>query len=116
LTDPPGLGSEQVRGWHDLSGAKRPNLPNRSHKNTVADLLHGILGAGMTYYIAEIDEGQKIAAVWIKEKTAGGPSVFDPKKHIFDPDTASGFFGASKEKIARWIGRAERGAQDSLNR
>lgn len=70
----------------------------------------------MTYYIAEVDEGQNIAAVWIKEKAARGPSVFDAKKHIFDPETATGFFGAPKEKIARWITRAKRDAKESLNR
>lgn len=61
----------------------------------------------MTYYIAEIDEAQKIAAVWIKETKARGPSVFDPKKHIFDAETASGFIGAPKDRIANWIARAQ---------
>lgn len=61
----------------------------------------------MTYYIAELDEAQKIAAVWVKEKAARGPSVFDPKKHIFDTDTASGFLGAPKERIAAWIAQTQ---------
>lgn len=70
----------------------------------------------MTFYIAEMDEGQKIAAVWIKEKAARGPRVFDPEKHIFDAEAATGFFGAPEEKIARWITRAKRDVEGSLNR
>lgn len=59
----------------------------------------------MTHYIAELDESQEIAAVWVKEKAARGPTVFDPQKHIFDANTASGYFGAPREKIAHWIAR-----------
>jgi hypothetical protein len=62
----------------------------------------------MTFYIAEVDEKQKIVAVWIKEKAARGPTVFDPQKHIFDANTASEYFGAPKEKIAHWIAGAQR--------
>lgn len=61
----------------------------------------------MTYYIAELDEVQKIAAVWVKEETARGPSVFDPGKHVFDTDAASGFLGAPQESIAAWIAKAQ---------
>ena len=57
----------------------------------------------MTIYIAELDETQKIATVWIKEKSARGPKVYDPKKHVFDVTSASGFFGASQDDIATWI-------------
>jgi hypothetical protein len=65
----------------------------------------------MAYYIAELDEAQQIAAVWIKESMARGPRVFDPAKHFFDADTASGFIGATKEEIASWIDRAGLSAQ-----
>lgn len=61
----------------------------------------------MTCYIAELDEAQEIAAVWVKEKTARGSSVFDPNKHIFDAESASGFIGAPKERIAAWIAHAQ---------
>ena len=57
----------------------------------------------MADYIAELDEMQNIAAVWIKEKSARGPSVFDPKKHIFDANRPSGYFGAPRVKIMNWI-------------
>jgi hypothetical protein len=66
----------------------------------------------MTHYIAELDESQEIATVWVKEKAARGPTVFDPQKHIFDANTASGYFGAQKEKIAHWIAGAQ---QQSCN-
>ncbi len=69
----------------------------------------------MTYYIAELDEAHGIAAIWIKEKGARGPSVFDPSKHIFDTDKTSGFIGAPKAKIENWIARATRSAQRPLN-
>jgi hypothetical protein len=65
----------------------------------------------MAYYIAELDEAQQIAAVWIKESMARGPRVFDPAKHFFDADTASGFIGATKEEITSWIDRAGLSAQ-----
>ncbi|OJI94570.1 hypothetical protein LY10_00135 [Planktotalea frisia] len=61
----------------------------------------------MTHYIAELDESQEIAAVWVKEKAARGPTVFDPQKHIFDANTASRYFGAPKEKITHWIAGAQ---------
>jgi hypothetical protein len=43
----------------------------------------------MPDYIAELDEKQNVAAVWVKEKSARGPSVFDPRKHIFDANKDS---------------------------
>jgi hypothetical protein len=60
----------------------------------------------MPDYIAELDEKQSIVAVWVKERSARGPRVFDPNEHIFDANTASGYFGAPKEKIAHWIAGA----------
>lgn len=57
----------------------------------------------MTYYIAELDETQQVVAVWIKEKAARAPRVFDPSKHVFDDTPQAQFFGAPKEKIQHWI-------------
>lgn len=68
----------------------------------------------MADYIAELDEMQDIAAVWIKEKSARGPSVFDPRKHIFDANRPSEYFGAPKEKIMIWIAGTQQ--QDPLLR
>ena len=48
----------------------------------------------MVHYIAELDESQEICAVWVKEKSARGPYVFDPQKHILNPKTVSGYSGA----------------------
>ena len=61
----------------------------------------------MPDYFAELDEKQNVVAVWVKEKSARAPRVFDPNKHIFDAKTASGYFGAPKEKIAHWISGAQ---------
>jgi hypothetical protein len=44
----------------------------------------------------------------VKEKLARGPSVFDPRKHIFDPNKNSVFIGASEEKIMSWIAGIDR--------
>jgi hypothetical protein len=60
----------------------------------------------MTHYIAELDDAQKIAAVWVKEKATRGPSVFDPKKHMFDTAPDNKFSGASKKDIENWIADA----------
>ena len=65
-----------------------------------------MIGRDMTSYIAELDEKQKVAAVWVHDKAVRAPRVFDPKKHIFDAEQASGFFGASKEDIGNWIAAA----------
>lgn len=70
----------------------------------------------MTYYIAEIDEKQQITAVWVKEKTARGASVYDPNKHVFDSDSASGFFGASRRDIGNWLAKtSQRGLRHPDN-
>ena len=61
----------------------------------------------MTFYVAERDEDNRIAAVWIKERAARSPVIFDPRKHSFDSKSASGFFGASEAEIARWISMRE---------
>lgn len=57
----------------------------------------------MTLYIAEYDEEQQIAAVWIQEKSARCPRVFDPKKHFFEAGSTAEFFGAPRKKIEQWI-------------
>lgn len=61
----------------------------------------------MTDYIAEIDESQQVIAVWIKEKTARAPRVFDPAKHIFEDKKSDEFFGAPKDKIRTWIAKTQ---------
>lgn len=82
-------------------------MPNRSLLHSVTKLReNGAVGC-MTYYIAELDETQQVIAVWIKEKTARAPRVFDPRKHIFDDAAGAEFFGAPKEKIRNWIARAK---------
>ena len=57
----------------------------------------------MTLYIAEYDEKQKIAAVWVKETTARGPRVFDPKQHVFEAGPSAEFFGAPRREIEKWV-------------
>ena len=57
----------------------------------------------MDCYVAELDEKNSISAVWVKSKKTRGPSVYDPKKHIFDPNTPSEFLGAPKDDIVRWL-------------
>lgn len=61
------------------------------------------IGGAMDCYIAELDEANRIAAVWVKEKKARGPSIFDPKKHIFDPQLANDFVGAPQKEIVSWL-------------
>jgi len=53
----------------------------------------------MTDYIADLDEKQNVAAVWVKEKLARGPSVFDTRKHIFDPNKNSVLLVLQKKKL-----------------
>ncbi|MGJ8621200.1 MAG: hypothetical protein ACSHW1_00380 [Yoonia sp.] len=62
----------------------------------------------MDRYIAEMDEANRIAAVWVKERTARGPSVFDPRKHIFDPRQPAEFLGAPQKEIVNWLDAANR--------
>lgn len=57
----------------------------------------------MTLYIAEYDEEKQIAAVWVKETSAHGPRVFDPKKHIFETGPSAEFFGAPRKRIEQWV-------------
>lgn len=60
----------------------------------------------MDTYIAELDDRHQIAAIWVKKKTARGPRVFDPKKHIFDPQSPSEFIGAAETDIVNWLASA----------
>lgn len=57
----------------------------------------------MILYIAEFDEKHQIIAIWVKEKWARAPRVFDPEKHVFDKSAAAEFFGASREQIEDWL-------------
>ncbi|WP_342070218.1 hypothetical protein [Yoonia algicola] len=57
----------------------------------------------MDRYIAEMDEANRIAAVWVMKKTARGPRVFDPAKHIFDPQHPAEFIGAPLQDIVSWL-------------
>ncbi|OSQ63018.1 hypothetical protein MCRY_06585 [Marivita cryptomonadis] len=70
----------------------------------------------MTYYIAELDETQQVIAVWIKQKSARAPRVFDPRKHIFDDTNSAEYFGAPKESIQNWIARAETHSKAGVSR
>lgn len=70
--------------------------------------LHTGGGEAMDRYIAEMDEANRIAAVWVKKRTARGLSVFDPSKHIFDPQQPAEFSGAPQKEIVRWLETANR--------
>lgn len=70
----------------------------------------------MTYYIAEVDETQQVVAVWVREKAARAAHVFDPQKHKFDVDRATGFSGASKEDIGKWVVGLAKNAEGSASR
>lgn len=61
----------------------------------------------MNIFVAELDEEHRVAAVWIKKKKARSPSVFDPNKHIFDPQISDEFSGAPREDIVRWLATAQ---------
>ena len=63
-------------------------------------------GEAMDRYIAEKDESNRIAAVWIMKKTARGPSVFDPRRHIFDPRQPAEFSGAPQNEIVAFLDTA----------
>ena len=62
----------------------------------------------MNCYVAELDETNRIAAVWVKERKARGPRIFDPKKHRFDPQLANDFVGAPQNDIVSWLTAASR--------
>lgn len=60
-------------------------------------------GGNMNCYIAELDDANRIAAVWVKVRKARGPSIFDPKKHVFNPQLANDFVGAPRKDIVSWL-------------
>ncbi len=62
----------------------------------------------MDSYVAELDEANRIAAVWVKKKAARGPSVFDPRKHMFEPRATDEFVGAPRHDIVNWINARQR--------
>lgn len=92
------------------------NLPNRRCQHSVTSSLHSMVGGHMTYYIAEVDETQQVVAVWVREKAARAAHVFDPQKHKFDVDRATGFSGASKEDIGKWVVGLAKNAEGSASR
>lgn len=62
----------------------------------------------MDRYIAEMDETNRIAAVWVMKETARGPSVFDPRRHLFDAQRPAEFWGAPRKEIVRWLATKSR--------
>lgn len=58
-----------------------------------------------TIYIAETDERNAIASVWVKPKGKSTARVFDPHKHIFDPQEEAQYSGAPEAEIRRWLSR-----------
>ena len=63
----------------------------------------------MDCYIAELDEKSRIAAVWMTKKGARMPKVFDPHKHVFDPQATCNFVGAPKAEIVNWLQESRHG-------
>lgn len=61
----------------------------------------------MDYYVAELDEDCQITAVWVKEHASRSPSLFDPKKHIFDPRPGDVVSGAPREDVVKWLKRTK---------
>ncbi|MEL6551406.1 MAG: hypothetical protein AAFQ54_14290 [Pseudomonadota bacterium] len=61
----------------------------------------------MNIYVAELDENCRIAAVWVRHHEARGPSLFDPRKHIFDPRPGDVFSGAPRDDVVKWIKSAK---------
>jgi len=56
-----------------------------------------------THYIAETDDRNAIAAIWLKPKGRKTPRVFDFAKDRFDPNEAAEFSGAPEAEITRWL-------------
>lgn len=55
------------------------------------------------HYIAETDEHNMIAAIWLKPKGRKPPRLFDPATDRFDPNGAAEFSGAPEADITRWL-------------
>lgn len=57
----------------------------------------------MDVYVSELDDTNRIAAIWVKKNGSRGPSVFDPRKHLFEPRETDRFDGAPREDIVTWL-------------
>lgn len=57
----------------------------------------------ITHYVAETDDRNAIAAIWLKPKGRKSPRVFDLAKDCFDPREPAQFSGASEAEITRWL-------------
>lgn len=86
------------------SGPTKPfTFSNRIEASSVTEVVRFTGGGDMDCYVAELDEDKRIAAVWIRKRNARGPSIFDPRKHVFDDKTPSEFVGAPIEDIKKWL-------------
>ncbi|MEL7114337.1 MAG: hypothetical protein AAGP08_01890 [Pseudomonadota bacterium] len=56
-----------------------------------------------TLYVAETDDQNAIAAVWVKPGGARIARVFDPGKSNFDPSEDAQFSGAPEAVIRQWL-------------
>ena len=57
----------------------------------------------MPTYIAELDSKCQIATVWVENKKTRKMKVFDPAKHLFDPQQPNEFLCAPRTEIVKWI-------------
>jgi len=58
-------------------------------------------------YIAETDGEGHIACVWLHRPAARSVSVFDPSRHLFDPNVPADFSGAHPMAIMSWLAAAQ---------
>lgn len=65
--------------------------------------VHCLTALPTTLYIAETDERNALAAVWIRPRGKRTVSVFDPEKHAFDKQERAEFSGASETAIKQWL-------------
>ncbi|SEQ80092.1 hypothetical protein SAMN05428995_10921 [Loktanella sp. DSM 29012] len=57
----------------------------------------------VTHYIAETDDRNAIAAVWVHRKGGRGPRVFHAGRDRFDPAEPAAFAGACELAIKRYL-------------
>ncbi|MFZ5965440.1 hypothetical protein ACOXXX_21075 [Thalassococcus sp. BH17M4-6] len=62
-------------------------------------------------YIAETKGEGIVECVWIASGSKGRSSVFDPRKHRFDPSKPSVFHGAEPRYIKSWLEKAQSSIQ-----